>query len=74
VRQALRDGGVTYLKGDWTQKDPQITELLQRHGRSGVPLYLYYPAGPDAAAVVLPQILPPGLVTAVIRPASHPPT
>jgi thiol:disulfide interchange protein DsbD len=74
VRQALLDGGVTYLKGDWTQKDPQITALLARHGRSGVPLYLYYPSGSDAVAVVLPQILTPGMVTTVLNPSSRPPT
>ncbi len=74
VRQAFKESGVAYLKGDWTQKDPLITELLTRHGRSGVPLYLYYPAGADAAPVVLPQILTPGLVTSVLKPPSHPPT
>jgi len=54
--QSLEDNQVTYLKGDWTNNDPEITKLLNQFQRSGVPLYLIYPAG-DAAAEVLPQIL-----------------
>lgn len=65
VQAAFRAGGITYLKGDWTRQDPRITELLARHGRSGVPLYLFYPAG--QAARVLPQLLTPGIVQAALR-------
>ncbi|UXH78439.1 protein-disulfide reductase DsbD family protein [Roseateles amylovorans] len=67
VRQAFQNTGVTYLKGDWTRQDPRITELLSRHGRSGVPLYLYYPAGTGDNAQVLPQILTPGIVTSALQ-------
>jgi thiol:disulfide interchange protein DsbD len=59
---ALEQGAVTYLKGDWTSRDPRITELLHSHGRSGVPLYLLYPPGPDAPAEVWPQLLTEGFV------------
>jgi thiol:disulfide interchange protein/DsbC/DsbD-like thiol-disulfide interchange protein len=61
VQQAFAKSGVTYLKGDWTREDPKITAVLKAHGRSGVPLYLYYAPG-AAEAQVLPQILTPGLV------------
>lgn len=61
VRQALSERGVAYLRGDWTRRDPAITEELRRHGRSGVPLYLLYPAGPGSPQV-LPQLLTEGLV------------
>ena len=54
VRAAMRAHGVTYLKGDWTNQNPEITRLLERHGRGGVPLYLLYAGG---APQVLPQIL-----------------
>lgn len=66
VREAFQAGGITYLKGDWTRQDPRITELLARHGRSGVPLYLFYPAGTGDGAQVLPQILTPGIVTSAV--------
>ncbi|MCS0613915.1 protein-disulfide reductase DsbD family protein [Massilia kyonggiensis] len=62
VGVALRKAGITYLKGDWTSQDERITALLTQFGRSGVPLYVFYPAGVDARPVVLPQLLTPGIV------------
>jgi len=44
------------LKGDWTNKDPEITSVLKELGRAGVPLYLYWPAGADRPKI-LPQVL-----------------
>jgi thiol:disulfide interchange protein DsbD len=55
VRQAFAARGVVALKGDWTRQDPAMTAFLQKHGRSGVPLYLLYDA--SGKATVLPQIL-----------------
>jgi thiol:disulfide interchange protein DsbD len=55
VRQAFTSRGIIALKGDWTRQDPEITALLQKYGRSGVPLYLLYDAA--GKATVLPQIL-----------------
>jgi thiol:disulfide interchange protein DsbD len=52
----LQDNKITYLKGDWTNNDPEITKLLNQFQRSGVPLYLVYPAG-NGSPEVLPQIL-----------------
>ena len=60
VRTAFREKDVAYLKGDWTNRNPEITRVLERHGRSGVPLYLLYPAGKDP--IVLPQILTESVV------------
>ncbi|HEX5785265.1 MAG TPA: protein-disulfide reductase DsbD domain-containing protein [Burkholderiaceae bacterium] len=57
VLQAFKTQGVTYLKGDWTNQDPAITALLARFGRSGVPLYVYYPPGAASTPQVLPQLL-----------------
>jgi DsbC/DsbD-like thiol-disulfide interchange protein/cytochrome c biogenesis protein CcdA len=56
VKQAFLDGNVAYLKGDWTARDSVIAAELAAHGRSGVPLYLYYAPG-AAAPEVLPQLL-----------------
>ena len=64
--EALAKNGVTYLKGDWTARDSQITDLLQSFGRLGVPLYAVYPANGDP--VLLPQILTPdSLVSALSK-------
>src|SRR5690606_34251639 len=66
VAAAFAEAEVAYLKGDWTNQDVAITEVLERFGRSGVPLYLYYPPGVDTKAVVLPQILTPDIVLRAI--------
>jgi thiol:disulfide interchange protein DsbD len=57
VADAFRRGRVAYLKGDWTNRDAAITAKLREFGRSGVPLYVFYPAGAGSEPVVLPQIL-----------------
>lgn len=66
VKDAFAKAGVVYLKGDWTREDQTITAVLKAHGRSGVPLYLYYAPG-AAEAQVLPQILTPGLVVETLN-------
>ncbi|HAZ80388.1 MAG TPA: hypothetical protein DCX08_10685 [Porticoccaceae bacterium] len=63
--QALSDNQVIYLKGDWTNNDPKITLLLNQFQRSGVPLYLAYPAG-SGDPEVLPQILTENIVLSAI--------
>ena len=65
LADAFRQNGITYLKGDWTNRDPDITKLLEQHGRAGVPLYLYYAAG-KSEPVVLPQLLTEGIVIAAL--------
>ena len=56
TRHAFEQTGTVKLKGDWTNKDPEITGLLKELGRAGVPLYLYWPAGADKP-LILPQVL-----------------
>lgn len=69
VQQAFFDNGITYLKGDWTNHDSTITELLNRYGRTGIPLYLVYPANRDKQATVLPQILTSDIVIEALTQA-----
>ena len=63
--KSLKDNEVTYLKGDWTNNDPEITKLLNQFQRSGVPLYLMYPSG-GGQPEVLPQILRESVVLKAI--------
>ncbi len=65
VRKTFADKHIAYLIADWTRRDPAITALLTSHGRSGVPLYLYYAPG-NPEPVVLPQILTEGEVLGVL--------
>ena len=61
VVAAFRARGIRVMVGDWTRGDPAIGRFLERHGRPGVPLYLYYAPGREAE--VLPQILTVGRLT-----------
>lgn len=56
IAAAFAKHHVACLIADWTRRDPEITKLLEAHGRDGVPLYLYY-ASHASEAQVLPQIL-----------------
>ncbi|WP_157220267.1 protein-disulfide reductase DsbD family protein [Flavisphingomonas formosensis] len=60
VADAFHKRGVAVLVGDWTDGDAAIGRFLEAHGRSGVPLYLFYKRG--GGAQVLPQILTPSLL------------
>lgn len=64
VKEAFHAKGITTLVADWTNGDPEITKYLQSFGRSGVPIYVYYPAGGEP--VVLPQLLTPNTVLEAI--------
>ena len=63
VAKGFSDRQVAVLAGDWTRGDAEIGRFLARHGRSGVPLYLYYPPGKDPE--ILPQILTVADLTAL---------
>lgn len=61
VAAAFRARNVAVLVGDWTLGDAGIGRFLESHGRSGVPLYLYYAPGREPE--ILPQILTVGRLT-----------
>ena len=66
VQEYLNENNVDYIVGDWTRFDENITTYLAQFKRSGVPIYVFYPA-PDennkrAEPILLPQILTPDLV------------
>ena len=66
IRDAFVAAGVVALRADWTRADPAITAELARHGRNGVPLYLYYPAGGTADPQILPELLTPETVISAL--------
>jgi thiol:disulfide interchange protein len=63
VAAAFAEKKAAVLVGDWTRGDSAIGRFLEKQGRSGVPLYLWY--APNKPAEVLPQILTVGRVTAL---------
>ncbi|OUS11663.1 hypothetical protein A9Q89_07995 [Gammaproteobacteria bacterium 53_120_T64] len=64
--ETLRANNIVYLKGDWTNRNSEITALLKEYGRSGVPLYLYYSAN-SVDADVLPQLLTKKMVQKALK-------
>ncbi len=73
VRHAFEQAGVVKLKGDWTNRDPEITSSLKELGRAGVPLYLFWAPG-AAQPKILPQVLTESLILselAALPPAKH---
>ncbi len=52
IKDAFAQGNVTLMRADWTRRDEAITAALSEQGRSGVPMYIFYPAhgGAQAAA------------------------
>lgn len=67
VSGAFAKAQVTVLEGDWTRQNPEITRVLARYGRNGVPLYLYFPPGSDIARPqILPQVLTPQILTGLV--------
>jgi thiol:disulfide interchange protein len=63
VQEVFRSKGVTLMKGDWTKRDPAITQALASFGRAGVPLYVVYNSKPGSTEpVILPQLLTPSVV------------
>jgi thiol:disulfide interchange protein len=61
ARKAFEQAGVVKLKGDWTNRDAEITAVLKELGRAGVPLYLLWAPGADRPKI-LPQVLTESLV------------
>ena len=66
VKAAIEGSNAVYLVGDWTRRDDAITAELQRHGRSGVPLYLLYSPG-STEPRVLPHLLTEGVVVEALK-------
>jgi thiol:disulfide interchange protein/DsbC/DsbD-like thiol-disulfide interchange protein len=63
VQEVFRNKGVTLMKGDWTNRDPAITQALAAFGRAGVPLYVVYNSKPGSSEpVILPQLLTASVV------------
>jgi thiol:disulfide interchange protein DsbD len=66
TRRAFEQAGTVKLKGDWTNRDPEITSLLKELGRAGVPLYLYWAPGAERPRI-LPQVLTEAAIVAELQ-------
>ena len=62
VQERMRELNVTTVKADWTRRNPEITRLLARFGRAGVPFYVVFPAGRLSSPIALSEVITPGSV------------
>lgn len=60
---------VVPLKADWTAQDADISDLLRKFGRSGVPVYVIFPAGHPNEPVVLPEVISKQIVIDALNKA-----
>jgi len=67
VQQKFSEKNVVTMKADWTKNDPEITKLLRKYGRNGVPLYILFSGDPSKPPQILPQVLTPESVIEAIN-------
>lgn len=53
---------VVTMKADWTRQDREITKLLSKFNRSGVPLYVIFPGSRPDQPIVFPEVITRELV------------
>ncbi|KGI78770.1 protein-disulfide reductase DsbD family protein [Oleiagrimonas soli] len=69
-RTLLKRTGTVYMKGDWTNENPDITAFLKRWNSPGVPVYVVF--GKDGKdGVKLPSVLTAGIVRNAIEKANQ---
>lgn len=69
-KEAVSKHNVALVRGDWTYEDASISAVLAEFGRSGVPLYLVYPADRSQQPELLPQLLTQTMVIEAIERAA----
>jgi thiol:disulfide interchange protein DsbD len=69
VTKRMKELDVVAMKGDWTNRDPVITQVLRRFGRSGVPFYAVFPPGQLADPIVLPELINAAVVLQALEKA-----
>lgn len=72
VADSFKKNGVVALKADWTHGDAEITALLAKFGRAGVPLYVIMSPHRPTQPIVLPTLLTKQMVIDAIEEAAKP--
>jgi thiol:disulfide interchange protein DsbD len=70
VSEKLKSLNVVTIKADWTRQDPDITKLLSKFNRSGVPLYVIFPGAHPDKPIVLPEVITQDLVLKALEESS----
>ena len=69
VEKRMRELNVTAMKADWTHRNPEITRLLGKFRRVGVPYYAVFPAGKLTEPIGLSEVITPATVIEAIERA-----
>ncbi len=70
VQRAFAVRNVVLLRADWTSRNAEIASVIASYGRSGIPLYVLYPADPGKPPELLPTVLTSGIVVDAIERAA----
>jgi thiol:disulfide interchange protein/DsbC/DsbD-like thiol-disulfide interchange protein len=62
VQDRIRELRVTQVRADWTNRNPEITRLLAKFGRVGVPFYVVFPARRLTEPIGLSEVITPASV------------
>jgi thiol:disulfide interchange protein DsbD len=62
VVDKLKSLNIVTLRADWTNRNPEISALLKKFGRFGVPLYVIFPADKPNEPIVLPEVITQGIM------------
>ena len=57
---------ISYIKADWTNRNDEIFNLLESYGRSGIPLYVFYPSK-NKKPIILPEVLTEKMVIEYLK-------
>lgn len=69
VIRKFAEKGIVPIKADWTNRNEEITRLLAKFGRSGVPLYVLFPAGKPDQPIILPEVITSGIILDALEKA-----
>lgn len=67
VQEQLNAKNVAFVVADFTRPNAEISKSLQSFGKSGVPLYVVYPANLSEDPIVLPEIITPDMVIQALK-------
>jgi len=70
VKAKITATGTVPFLADFTRRNSLIAQEIKRFNRAGVPLVIVYPAEPNAAPIVLPEILTPSIVLNALEMAA----
>jgi thiol:disulfide interchange protein len=74
VRSKIKELGIVPMQADWTNHNDEIAQILKKFGRSGVPLYVVFPAGKPTEPIVLPEVITQELLLDAFAKATAKPT